>query len=176
MARRQTGGIQGGYFLLGTDSNSGQSALIIGAGPIGLAVLLCLKAFGAKKILISEIAALRKAQAEKFGADAVLDPTQVDVVQKAQELVDGIGPHVAFDCSGLQITQTTAIKAIRARGVAVNIALIEKPISFNPSDFLTGEKKYVGSSCYTPEEYAEVIDAVASGTLALDFPSDGREN
>jgi hypothetical protein len=29
---------------------------------------------------------------------------------------------------------------------------------------LTGEKKYVGSSCYTPEEYAEVIAAVASGT------------
>jgi threonine dehydrogenase-like Zn-dependent dehydrogenase len=70
-------------------SDSGQSALIIGAGPIGLAVLLCLKAFGAKTILISEIAAMRKGQAEKFGVDAVLDPTQVDVVKKAQELVDG---------------------------------------------------------------------------------------
>ena len=80
-------------------------------------------------------------------------------------MIDGIGPHVAFDCSGLQITQTTAVKAIRARGIAVNIALIEKPISFNPADFLTGEKKYVGSSCYTPEEYAEVIEAVASGKI-----------
>jgi (R,R)-butanediol dehydrogenase / meso-butanediol dehydrogenase / diacetyl reductase len=70
-------------------TDSGQSALIIGAGPIGLAVLLCLKAFGAKTILISEIATLRKEQAEKFGADAVLDPTQVDVVKKAQELIDG---------------------------------------------------------------------------------------
>ena len=67
----------------------GQSALIIGAGPIGLAVLLCLKAFGAKTILISEIAAMRKEQAEKFGVDAVLDPTQVDVVKKSQELCDG---------------------------------------------------------------------------------------
>ena len=67
----------------------GQSALIFGAGPIGLAVLLCLQAFGAKTILISEIAALRKEQAEKFGANAVLDPTQVDVIQKAKELVDG---------------------------------------------------------------------------------------
>jgi (R,R)-butanediol dehydrogenase / meso-butanediol dehydrogenase / diacetyl reductase len=67
----------------------GQSALIIGAGPIGLAVLLCLKAFGAKMILISEIAAMRKEQAEKFGVDAVLDPTQVDVVNKAKELIDG---------------------------------------------------------------------------------------
>lgn len=76
-----------------------------------------------------------------------------------------IGPHVAFDCSVIQITQTTAVKGIRARGIVVNIALIEKPILFNPSDFLTGEKKYVGSCCYTPEEYAEVIAAVASGYL-----------
>ena len=63
--------------------------MIIGAGPIGLAVLLCLKAFGAKTILISEIAALRKDQAERFGVDAVLDPTKVDVVKKSQELIDG---------------------------------------------------------------------------------------
>jgi hypothetical protein len=45
--------------------------------------------------------------------------------------------------------------------------LIEKPITFSPSDFLTGEKKYVGSSCYTPEEYAEVIEAVGVGIRDL---------
>jgi (R,R)-butanediol dehydrogenase / meso-butanediol dehydrogenase / diacetyl reductase len=155
--------------------NSGQSALIIGAGPIGLAVLLCLKAFGAKTIIISEIATLRKAQAEKFGADVVLDPTKVDVVTKAKELCDGlshrgqivngsIGPHMSFDCSGSQITQTTAIKSIRARGIAVTIALIEKPMQYNPEDFMNGEIKYVASCCYTPEEYEEVINAVAEGT------------
>jgi (R,R)-butanediol dehydrogenase / meso-butanediol dehydrogenase / diacetyl reductase len=63
--------------------------LILGAGTIGLAVLLCLKAFGAKTILISEISKFRKEQAKKFGVDAVLDPTQVDVEEKAKELCDG---------------------------------------------------------------------------------------
>jgi (R,R)-butanediol dehydrogenase/meso-butanediol dehydrogenase/diacetyl reductase len=71
---------------------------------------------------------------------------------------------VSFDCSGSQITQTTAIKAIRARGVAVTIALIEKPMQYNPEDFMHGEIKYVASCCYTPEEYEEVINAVAEGT------------
>jgi threonine dehydrogenase-like Zn-dependent dehydrogenase len=74
-----------------------------------------------------------------------------------------IGPHVAFDCSGLQITYTTAVKAIRGRGIVVNVALVEKPLTFDSFEFLAAEKKYVGSSCYTPEEYAEVIEAVASG-------------
>jgi (R,R)-butanediol dehydrogenase / meso-butanediol dehydrogenase / diacetyl reductase len=70
-------------------ANTGQSALILGAGPIGLAVLLCLQAFGAKTILVSELASMRKQQAEKFGADAVLDPTEVDVVQKSKDLTGG---------------------------------------------------------------------------------------
>jgi len=39
----------------------------------------------------------------------------------------------------------------------------EKSILFNPLDFLTGEKNYIGSSFYTPEEYTEIIAAVASG-------------
>lgn len=85
--------VKQGEFKAGMSSiggvHTGQSALIIGAGPIGLAVLLCLKAFGAKTILVSEIATLRKAQAEKFGADVVLDPTKVDVVTRAKELCDG---------------------------------------------------------------------------------------
>ena len=85
-------------------------------------------------------------------------------MQSSESAYNRIGPHCAFDCSGLQITHTTAIKAIRARGTVVNIALIEKPLSFDTWMFLTGEKKYIGSSCYTPEEYAEVIEAVASGT------------
>lgn len=72
-----------------TSFDSGQSAMIIGAGPVGLAVLLCLQAFGAKTVVVSEIAEIRKAQAEKFGADAVLDPTEGDVVEKARELCDG---------------------------------------------------------------------------------------
>jgi (R,R)-butanediol dehydrogenase / meso-butanediol dehydrogenase / diacetyl reductase len=67
----------------------GQTALVIGAGPVGLAVLLCLKAFGAKIICVSEIAAIRKAQAESFGADAVFDPTQDDIVAKVRGLCEG---------------------------------------------------------------------------------------
>jgi len=75
--------------LFPTGIDLGQTALVIGAGPVGLAVLLCLKAFGAKIICVSEIAEIRKGQAESFGADAVFDPRQVDVVTKVRELCDG---------------------------------------------------------------------------------------
>lgn len=42
-------------------------------------------------------------------------------------------------------------------------------------EFLTGEKRYVASCCYTPEEYAEVIEAVASGQC-LERLTDIRKN
>lgn len=90
MACCEARGIEKGYVNTSHYLTSGDSALVIGAGPIGLAVLLCLHAFGAKTILISEIAAMRKAQAENFGADAILDPTRVDVVKKAQTCAMGM--------------------------------------------------------------------------------------
>jgi threonine dehydrogenase-like Zn-dependent dehydrogenase len=54
-------------------------ALVLGGGPIGLAVLQVLKARGAQKVILSEISAKRKQYAIDFGADTVLDPSEGDV-------------------------------------------------------------------------------------------------
>lgn len=74
-------------------SNSGikpnHSAIIFGAGPIGLAILLCLRAKGVTKIFASEPSEARHAQASKLGATAVFDPRKADVVSKLKEVCDG---------------------------------------------------------------------------------------
>lgn len=71
-------------------SNSGiepqHSALVLGAGPIGLATILCLKAHGVKTILASEPSKMRHAQASKLGAQHTFDPREVDVVAQAKKL------------------------------------------------------------------------------------------
>jgi threonine dehydrogenase-like Zn-dependent dehydrogenase len=74
----------------------GQSVLILGGGPIGLAVIQALKARGADKIIVSEMAERRKEFAKEFGADYVLDPTKDDIVEKCRELCEGQGVHVGF--------------------------------------------------------------------------------
>src|SRR4029078_7961410 len=103
----------------------GQSALVIGGGPIGLALLLCLKAAGASWIGVSEPSTARKAMAVSFGADAVYDPRTDDVVQATRDAVDGVGPHVSFDASGLPATINTALAAVRPTGTAYNVAIWE---------------------------------------------------
>lgn len=81
----------------------GDSVLILGAGPIGLAVIQVLKARGAGKIIVSEMAPRRKDFAKKLGAHYVLDPSEDDVVARVTEICDGQGANVAFDAAGVWV-------------------------------------------------------------------------
>lgn len=54
----------------------GETALILGAGPIGLYFIMMLKRMGMSKIIVSEPSALRQEYAYKFGADIVIDPSK----------------------------------------------------------------------------------------------------
>lgn len=144
----------------------GDSVLIIGGGPIGLAVVQTLVAMGAGKIIVSEVASRRREFANCFGAHYVLDPTKNDVVSRVRELCDGSGVNVAFDAAGVQAGLDQAILAIRARGTLVNIAVWEKRATFTPNWFVFRERRYMGIATYEDGDFQEVIDAIASGMLS----------
>ena len=124
----------------------GDSALILGGGPIGLAVVQALKAKGAETIIVSEISQRRKEFAKQFGAHYVLDPVKDDITARVREICDGRGAHVAFDAAGVQPGLDQAILAIRARGTLVNIAVWSKPASLIPNQLVFREKKYMGNT------------------------------
>lgn len=63
------------------------SALVFGAGPIGLVTTAVLKAIGVEQVMVVEPAAVRKDKAKVAGADHVLDPRDTDVVQAVQDLM-----------------------------------------------------------------------------------------
>lgn len=143
----------------------GDSVLILGGGPIGLAVIQSLKAKGAEKIIVSEVAPRRKEFAKQFGAHYVLDPTKDDIVAKVREICDGQGANVAFDAAGVQAGLDQAILAIRAKGTLVNIAVWEKPASIHPNALVFRERNYMGVATYVEGDFQAVIDAIASGEL-----------
>ncbi|KAG9771196.1 sorbitol dehydrogenase, partial [Aureobasidium melanogenum] len=141
------------------------SVLVLGGGPIGLAVVQVLVAHGTKKIIMSEIAAQRQAFAREFGAHHVLAPNVYDVVGVSRELCHGEGPDIVFDCAGVPASFESACKAIKARGTVVNVAIWEKPVSFNPNSLVFNEGKYVGVLGYQRKDFVEVIQAIADGRL-----------
>ena len=143
----------------------GDSVLVLGGGPIGLAVVQSLKAKGADKIIVSEVAPRRKEFAKQFGAHFVLDPTKDDVAAKVREICDGQGANLAFDAAGAQAGLDQALLAIRARGTLVNIAVWEKPASISVNQLVFRERNYMGVATYVEGDFQAVIDAIASGKL-----------
>jgi len=141
----------------------GGSALIVGAGPIGLSLLLCLKARGVKRVVVSEVSEARRALAARLGAQ-VVDPRTEDPVAAARQ-EDG-GVDVSFDASGVgAATFLPALDALRSGGTSVVVAQFHHRVEVDPNVFLITEKRLVGSFAYTDEDFAEVVAMVGDGTL-----------
>ncbi|KAL4875841.1 chaperonin 10-like protein [Aspergillus karnatakaensis] len=152
----------------------GQTALILGAGPIGLAILMLLHVWNAKTVVISEVTASRKQMAKEFGADLVVDPTEYPkggldpVVVATQAAVQADGVDVCFDCTGLQSTLDTAVAAARPGGTVFNVAIYEQPVSLNLNALTLTEKRLTGGICYTDVDFQGLIEALESGKVAAE--------
>ncbi|KAL1878952.1 hypothetical protein Plec18167_004247 [Paecilomyces lecythidis] len=143
----------------------GDSAIVFGAGPIGLAIILCLKARGITKILASEPSLARHRQAEKIGAMHCFNPITDDVVKGAKELCDGLGPHFAFDASGIQATLSTGLKAIRKYGTFYNIAVWVTQPTIDINELLYNGKTLKADLSFRPEDYHGVIQALSENKI-----------
>jgi 2-desacetyl-2-hydroxyethyl bacteriochlorophyllide A dehydrogenase len=143
----------------------GDTALILGGGPIGISTILALKAKGCENIIVSEVSRKRQEFATNFGAHHVIDPSKTDIVARTRELTDGKGAHVVFDCAGVQAALDQAVHATRARGCIVNIAIWEKPCTIQTNDFNFKERTYMGIATYEVGDFQEVLDALSSGSM-----------
>ena len=120
----------------------GDAALVLGAGPIGLSIVQVLKARGAEKVIVAEVAQERQNFARQFGATHILNPKEEDVVARVKELTGGVGVDVALDAAGVPASLKTAFGSVRTRGTVVNVAIWEKEVPFNPNMLVFGEKIY----------------------------------
>ncbi|KAI1847485.1 hypothetical protein JX265_013943 [Neoarthrinium moseri] len=146
----------------------GDSALVMGAGPIGLAVVQCLKARKAGQIIVVEIAESRKDFARQSGATTVIDPQTEDVVSKCKHLCNGQGPDIALDCAGVAASINAACLAVRKKGLIINVALWEEPVPIEVNNLMFGEKRLSAALSYTTVDFQNVITALEGGLLNVE--------
>ncbi|CAR22312.1 2,3-butanediol dehydrogenase [Lachancea thermotolerans CBS 6340] len=148
----------------------GQTALVLGAGPIGLAAVLALQSHGAGTIIVSEPADTRRQKAEALGAQT-FNPTEHgdNVIEALRKLAPGgEGFNFSYDCCGTSETFSAGLHTLTPKGVAVNIAVWgPKPIDFYPMDVTTSERFVTGSICYTTQDFEEVVDAMDKGKIDI---------
>lgn len=141
------------------------TALVLGGGPIGLAVIQCLRARSVRKIIVSEVSTSRQRFAREFGAHHVLDPKTYDVVKMTRELSGAGGCDVVFDCAGVPASLEAACQAVRVQGTVVNVAIWEGAVPFNPNLLVFREARYMAVLGYQRRDFEAVVDLLDEGVL-----------
>jgi L-iditol 2-dehydrogenase len=97
----------------------GETAAVLGAGPIGLTTMAVLKLSGVSRVWMVEPLAHRRDLALAMGADAVIDPAQVDPVAEIRKETGGRGVDLAIDCCAKDDSINQSIYMTRPAGRTV---------------------------------------------------------
>jgi L-iditol 2-dehydrogenase len=144
----------------------GETVLVVGAGPIGLAILLAAKAAGAR-VLISDTLPYRLEQAMELGADRVVDASNEDVAAVAREETEGYGVDASFEAVGgtTDVAFAVAYDATSRGGRVVVLGSFKAPtVRLRIGDMKYGEIEIRGSQAH-PFSFADVIAGVAEGRI-----------
>ena len=138
----------------------GDSAAIIGAGPIGLLVMDVCLAAGASQVYVIEPMKKRRELAKKLGATEVFDPGETNPGKEIAKLTDGLRANVAFECVGNQAAFNTAVTTTGRRGMICVAGLSAKPIEV-PFIRLWGHEKEITFSSGYEDEFPAAIALLA---------------
>lgn len=144
-----------------------ESVLVIGAGAIGLLAMQVLKLHGASQVFIVDTDADRLQAARELGGVG-LDPRQVDVVKAVKESGQPSGVVAAIDAVGKTITRDQCIKATRAGGIVIFEGLHEETGAVPVADAIRKEITLQGSFCYSPEDFKNAAQLLATKQVRLD--------
>ena len=133
-------------------SKAGDRVLVLGAGPVGLAVTTWLSQFGVRELVVSDPSVERRTAAEQFGATRIVDPT-TETLEPRYDLV--------FECVGLPgMTDVCTAAAVR-HGKVVIAGVCAGPDPYRPVTPVMKELSIDFVVYYTRREFSSVIDALA---------------
>ena len=142
---------------------TGDKVLILGAGPIGLAVAFWCKRYGASRVAVQDIARHQEDRALEMGADVfVVDPQ--DPVGSAERALGGKA-DIVFECVGIPGLIAQAVDQVRNDGTILLLGLCTKPDTFNSFAMLGKQARLITSAFFTTQEYQATLDALEQGAL-----------
>jgi len=146
--------------------SAGETAVVLGGGPIGMLVAMVATNVGAK-VFISEVNPTRIQLAEELGF-AVVNPAETDLVGHIREQTNGYMADVVFEVAGVQPTLDvmTEVAGIRGRIVMVAIHGQAKPVDL--FKFFWKELKLIGARVYEAEDYEKAIELITENQLPFD--------
>jgi len=140
------------------------TAVVVGCGMIGLALIQTLRASGCKKIIALDVAPDKLAQAKKFGASHVIDSTG-EPLQEILSLTHGLGADVAFEAVGISATVDLAVRCVRKGGKVALVGNVTPKVELPLQLAVTRELSLLGS-CASAGEYPACLEMLARGAIS----------
>jgi propanol-preferring alcohol dehydrogenase len=144
----------------------GDAVAVFGCGGIGVNVVQVAAALGARVVAV-DVSPFKLEWAQKLGAAAVVNPSEVERVDKALRKATGGGADVAFEAVGKPVTQEQALGSLKTGGRAVFVGYSPDTMTLNSGRVMFRELEVVGSLGCRPVDYPRVIELVRQGRIKV---------
>jgi L-iditol 2-dehydrogenase len=144
----------------------GETALVIGAGMIGLLTMQAARIAGCSRVMIADVDETRLELAKQVGATETLFFSGPELVAEVLRRTNGEGVDLALEAVGRNETVAGAIDCVRKGGTVTLVGNIAKEVNLPLQKVVTREIRLQGS-CSSAGEYPQAMELVASGEMQV---------
>lgn len=148
-------------------AEAGQTAVVFGAGCIGLVTMMALKALGLTKVYVVDVLENRLNKALELGATAVINGAKEDTVQRLLELTNGNGVDLAIETAGMELTAQQAVYAAKKGSTIVMVGYSKTGMVTLPMSLALDKELTFKTIFRYRHIYPLAIESVASGKINL---------
>jgi|SRR6185312_9033763 L-iditol 2-dehydrogenase len=149
-----------------SDIHSGDTALVVGAGMIGLLALQALRAAGCSRVYVTDVNTERLKLAADLGATAVLPAKKESLVREILLLTNGTGVDVTVEAVGVGATVANAVECTRKGGTVTMVGNLAAEVPLPLQKVVTRQIRLQGS-CAIAGEYPRAIESLANGQIKV---------
>lgn len=157
----------GAHGVRRADVQPGQTALVVGAGPIGIAAALFAKLRGAAVTVIDRREDRLAFCRDRIGVEHIVTADQ-DTAKKLGVLTDGDFYDVVFDATGSPQAMEAGFAYVAHGGTYVLISVVGADITFSDPEFHRRETTLLASRNASPQDFETVIDAMRKGLVPIE--------
>ena len=148
-------------------AHAGQTAVVMGAGCIGLVSMMALKAEGVSRVYVVDVMSKRLDKALELGADGVINGKDEDAVEAVRRLTGGAGCDLVIETAGTEITTRQAIHMAKKGAVIVLVGYSKTGEMTLPMSLALDKELTFKTVFRYRHIYPMAIDAVAAGKVNL---------
>ena len=149
-----------------TPIEHGDTAVVVGAGMIGLLTLQAVREAGAARVFVVDVDDTRLELARNLGATQTFNSKKQDVAAEIQKRTEGRGADVALECVGITDAIALAVESVRKGGAVTLVGNVAPKIELALQSVVSRQIRLQGS-CASCGEYPECIAMMADGRIQV---------